>query len=73
MDHILNLRAVMERLNKKPVGQRLYHFFWGTTQLLSVDEIKDIKKVAEKEHRQLISYLDKAMAENRKKQIKKVA
>lgn len=73
MEHILNLRAVIGRMKKKPVGQRLYHFFWGTTQLLTVEEIKEIKKIADKEHRILTSYLDKAMAENRKKSLKKVA
>ena len=60
MDHILNIKAVGDRLKKKPRGQRLYHFFLGVPRLLTKEEIKELRKVINAENKRLNSYLDKA-------------
>ena len=62
MDHIINIKAVGERLKKKPRGQRLYHFFLGVPKQLTKEEIKELKKVINAENKKINSYLDKAEA-----------
>lgn len=66
MDHLLNLRAIFKRMKDKPKSQRLYNFFWGASKHLEPEQIKDIKKILLADHKKVISFLDKAMAEKRK-------
>lgn len=67
MEHILNVRAIVKKMKVKPKSQRIYHFFWGTTDLLDIEQMKDMKKIIEKEHTQLMSFIDKAILDKKKK------
>lgn len=66
MEHILNLRSIVRKMKEKPKSQRMYYFFWGTPNQLSVDQMKDIKSIVEKEHRQMVLFLDKAISAKKK-------
>ncbi len=60
MDHVINVTAVKKKLTKVPIGQRLHHFFIGVPKQLSKEELSDLKKTLNKEHKKMISYIDKA-------------
>lgn len=59
MDHVINVKAVQKRLKDKPATHRLYHFFMGVPDQLTKDEVAEIKKVLNREHKKLISFIDK--------------
>ena len=59
MEHVINIKAVGEKLKEKPKNHRLYHFFMGVPGQLTKEQAKEIKTVLNKEHKKLISFLDK--------------
>lgn len=73
MEHILNLASVEKKMKDKPKGQRLYHFFWGTSSVLTYEQIKEIKKIATAEHRKMDRYLNAALQRKKKKDAGKPA
>ena len=59
MEHILNVKAIGDKMSKKPRGQRLYHFFLGVPGQLTKEEVSEIKKVLVKEHKKTMMDIDK--------------
>ncbi len=60
MKHVVNVSAVKKRMRKKPIGQRLHHFFIGVPGQLSTEELNELESVLNKEHKKLIEFIDKA-------------
>jgi hypothetical protein len=63
MEHVLNLQAISRRMKNKPKTSNLYLFFYGRSQSLDPEQIKEMKKVAEKEHKILMEFLDESLVE----------
>lgn len=66
MEHILNTRAIYKKMKSQPKSQRIYNFFYGATDLLDLEQMKDIKKIIEADHKKVISFIDKAIIEKKK-------
>ena len=66
MEHVLNIQAIRKKMKQKPVGQRLHHFFNGATDLLTVDEIRELKKISAAENRKVTRFIDRAIADKKK-------
>ncbi len=69
MDHLLNLRAISKRMEKEPSPHKLYNFFDGATKHLDGSQIKEIKKIIAKDNRNIITFLDKVLAERKKEKV----
>ena len=60
MEHVLNINAIKRKMKCKPTGQRLHHFFLGANTILTKEEIAELKKVIEQNHKKMQEYLDEA-------------
>lgn len=66
MDHLLNIRAIEGKMKDKPKSQGLYHFFWGATARLNVEQMKELKKIVQSDSKKVVTFIDKAIADKKK-------
>lgn len=67
MEHVLNLQAVSRQMKNKPQINALYHFFYGRAKCLNPEQIKEMKKIIVKEHKEIVVFLDESLKESKKK------
>ena len=60
MEHVVNIKAIENKMKNKPTGNRLYHFFMGVPRRLNKKQRDEMKAVLTKEHNKLMSYIDAA-------------
>ena len=61
-DNVLNFTKIRSKMKDKPTKYKLYNFFAGMPDMLTLDQAKDIKKISEKEHERFIKALDKEIS-----------
>lgn len=59
---IIKISAVKRQMKDKPSAQRLYTFFYEGDTTLTKAQIKDIKKIVDREYKKLTAYLDEAIS-----------
>lgn len=60
MSLMINIKKIHEKMTDKPVGQKLYHFFYGATGALTAEQIKEVKKIVSEEQNAVNKFLKKA-------------
>lgn len=60
MDLMINIKKVHDKMTDKPVGQKLYHFFYGATSSLTENQKKEVKKIIADEHAAVNKFLNSA-------------
>lgn len=65
MSEMLNISRIKTKMTDKPIGQKLYLFFYGDKKMLTRKQIKEVKNIVAKEHKKTMDFLESAMSESK--------
>lgn len=54
---LVKISGIFKKMNPQPTKGKVFNFFYGIPNQLTKKEIIDIKKIVEKEHKELINFL----------------